>query len=174
MKALMNVRRLGAVILFGSVAALGPFAMAETVVTESAGTISSFGPDALVIRSNVASAPTRYVVAPDVTYVDDAGMPVPMEVIRSGVPVTVRYVRDADRIVARRVIVHRRPVVEERVVTPAPRVVEEERVVRPAPPVVEERVVRPAPPVVEERVVRPAAPLVEERRTTTTTTTITK
>ena len=46
-------------------------------------------------------------------------------------------------------------------------------VVRPAPAVVEERVVRPAP-TVEERVVRPAPPVVEERRTTTTTTTITK
>jgi hypothetical protein len=167
MKAFMNVRRLGAVILFGSVAALSSLAMAETVVTESAGTISSFGPDALVIRSNVATAPTRYVVAPDVTYVDDAGMPVPVEVIRSGVPVTVRYERLADRIVARRVIVHRRPVVEERVVTPAPAVVEE-HVVRPAPPAVVERVV-PAP-TVEERVVRPAPPVVEERRTTTTTT----
>lgn len=168
MKTLMNVRRLGAVILFGSVAALTPLAMADTVVTESAGTISSFSPDAIVIHSDVATAPTRYVVAPDITYVDDAGAPVPMEVVRSGAPVTVRYVREADRIIARRVIVHRRPVVEERVVRPAPAVVEE-RVVRPAPPVVEERVVRPAP-TVEERVVRPAAPVVEERRTTTTTT----
>ncbi len=165
----LNFRQLGGAILLGTIAVLSPLAVAETVITETAGTIDTFSPDSLVIRSEVASAPTRYVVSRDVAYVDEAGAPVSIEVVKSGVPVTVHYVREADRVVARRVVVRRTAAVR-----PAP-VVEERVVVKPAPPVVQERVrvVTPAPVVQERRtVVTPApAPIVEERTTTTTTTT---
>ena len=160
----LNFRNLTGAILLGSVAALTPLARAEVVVTESAGTVTELAPDALVIHSEVATAPTRYVVSKDITYVDEAGVPVAASVVRSGVPVTVHYVREADRVVARRVVVHAQVpgarVIERREVAPAPAVVEERRVVRPAPAVVEER-----------RVVKPAPAVIEERSTTTTTTT---
>jgi hypothetical protein len=77
-------------------------------VTESAGTISEYSPDALVIHSEVREAPTRYVLDKQVTYVDDTGAPVAVDVVKSGLPVTVHYVREGDRVIARRVVVHRR------------------------------------------------------------------
>jgi hypothetical protein len=40
------------------------------------------------------------------TYVDENGNPLASEVIRSGVPVTVYYTRDGDRMMASKVVVH--------------------------------------------------------------------
>jgi hypothetical protein len=180
----LNFPKLSRVILFGAIAALSPVAFADVVVTESAGTVTNFGPGVLELRSEVATAPTSYVVSKDITYVDDAGLPIAADVVRSGVPVTVQFVREGDRVLARRVVVHRPVIVEQ----PAA-VVEERTVVRPrveertvVRPRVEERtVVRPrveertvVRPRVEERtVVRPAPEprIIEERKTTTTTTT---
>lgn len=167
---------LGGACALALVGSIGLLAQAETVVTQSAGTISEFSPDALVIRSETATAPTRYVVSREVQYVDDAGAPVSVEVVKSGLPVTVHYVREGDRVIAQRIVVHRHvttaPVVEER-----HRVIEE----RPAAPVIEERrpvieerhrVIEQRPAVVEEkRTVIEQRPVVEEHRTTTTTTT---
>jgi hypothetical protein len=116
-----------------------------TTTTESAGTISEFSPDSFVIRSETAPAPIRYSSTKTTTYVDDTGAPVAVDVIKSGVPVTVHYIHEGDRVIADRVIVHRH-------VTSA------------APGVVEERRTTTAPVV-------PAAPVIQENKTTTTTTT---
>src|SRR4051812_9225894 len=102
----LNFRTSYSALLLGGALVLSPLARAEVVVTESAGTVTELAPDALVIHSDVATAPTRYVVSKDITYVDEAGVPVAASVVRSGVPVTVHYVREADRVVARRVVVH--------------------------------------------------------------------
>ena len=75
--------------------------------TESAGTVSEFSPDTIIIRSETSPEPIRYSYSKTTTYVDDAGNPVSMEVIKSGLPVTVHYVKEGDRVIARRVIVHR-------------------------------------------------------------------
>ena len=149
---------------------LGSFAFAETVITQSAGTVSEFTPDSLIIRSDVATAPTRYVISRDVSYVDETGAPVSAEIVRSGLPVTVHYVREGDRVLARRVVVHRTATV-----APSTTVVERERpvVVERERPVVVERerpVIVEKPPVVVEK----RAPAVIEERKTTTTTTVTK
>jgi len=135
-----------------SMLAMTDFAMAqETVVqtTSSAGTITEFSPDSIVIRSESAPEPIHYLYRKTTTYVDDAGNPVSTEVVKSGLPVTVHYIKEGDRLIASRVIVH------HRVVVPAERVVPTERVVH------------------TEKVV-PAPPVVEEKTTTTTTTTTTK
>jgi len=135
-----------------SVLAMTDFAVAqETVVqtTSSAGTITEFSPDSIVIRSETAPEPIHYVYRKTTTYVDDAGNPVSMEVVKSGLPVTVHYIKEGDRLIASRVIVHHRVAPPARVVVPAPTVVEEKRVV-------------------------PAPPVIEEKTTTTTTTTTTK
>jgi hypothetical protein len=88
---------------------------AQTVVRETttaiqpvevAGTVTEFAPDAVVIRSQEATAPVRYAYSTTTEYVDDAGNRVTREVVKSGLPVTIRYTRDGDRMIVSRVIVH--------------------------------------------------------------------
>jgi len=95
--------------------ACGSFAMADqtvTTTTTTAGTISEFGPDTIVIRSETSPEPIRYSYTKTTTYVDDTGAPVTREVIKSGSPVTVHYIKEGDRVIADRVIVHRRATTE--------------------------------------------------------------
>jgi hypothetical protein len=92
-----------------------------TTTTTSAGTVTEFSPDTIVIRSETSPEPIRYSYSKTTTYVDEAGAPVSMEIVKSGLPVTVHYVHEGDRLIADRVIVHRR------VTTAAPGVVEEQR-----------------------------------------------
>lgn len=84
---------------------------------EAAGTITEFAPDVVVLRSQEATAPVRYSVGKTIEYVDDAGAPVTREVIKTGVPVTVRYIKEGDRMVVNRVIVHRATTVAPAAVT---------------------------------------------------------
>lgn len=114
---------------FAAILALTDFAAAQATVvqttnTTSAGTITEFSPDTIVIRSETAPDPIRYVYRKTTTYVDEAGNPVSMEVVKSGLPVTVQYVREGDQLVASRVIVRRvtrvvptAPVIEEKKTT---------------------------------------------------------
>ncbi len=81
-----------------------------TTTTTSAGTISDFSPDVITVRSDGSAAPVSYSYRKTTTYVDENGNPVSMEVVKSGVPVTVYYTQDGDRMWATKVIVHR-PVV---------------------------------------------------------------
>lgn len=127
---------------------------ATATTTTTAGTISEFSPDTIIVRSETAPEPIRYSYTKTTTYIDDAGQPVSLETVKSGLPVTVHYVREGDRMIASRVIVHRAKVVTEE----APAVRTERRVEAPA--------VR-----TETRTVAPAAPVIEEKKTTTTTTT---
>ncbi len=154
-----------------------------TATTTTAGTISEVAPDALLIRTETSATPVRYGFSSSTTYVDETGAPVSREVVRSGVPVTVHYIRDGERLIADRVIVRRQtttataPTVIERstntTVTQPPVVVEKKVPVvveKKVPVVVEKKVpvVVEKPVIVEKRV---PAPTVEEKTTTTTTTT---
>ncbi len=109
---------------------LGPVALqAQTVVqtqtaTQSVGTISEFGPETIVIRSESAPEPVRYSYTKQTTYVDETGAPVTIEAVKSGLPVTVHYTRVGDRLVADRVIVRKTttvapaaPVIEKKTTT---------------------------------------------------------
>jgi hypothetical protein len=89
--------------------ALAGSAFAQTTVTTttSAGTISEFSPDTIVIRSETSPEPLRYSYSKSTTYVDETGAPVSMEVVKSGLPVTVSYVKEGDRLIANRVVVRR-------------------------------------------------------------------
>jgi hypothetical protein len=98
--------------MFAAILAMTDFAAAQATVvqttgTTSAGTITEFSPDTIVIRSETSPQPIRYVYRKTTTYVDEAGNPVSMEVVKSGLPVTVQYTREGDRLVASRVIVRR-------------------------------------------------------------------
>jgi hypothetical protein len=96
----------------------------SSTTTESAGTISEFGPDTMVIRSETSSAPMHYSYTKSTTYVDDTGAPVSIETVKSGLPVTVYYTLEGDRMVANKVVVRKtttttteKPAIEERTKT---------------------------------------------------------
>ena len=97
--------------------ALTTAALAQTVVkettttTNSAGTISEFSPETIVIRSETSPEPLRYSYTKTTTYVDEAGAPVTMETVKSGLPVTVYYTKVGERLVANRVVVRKATVV---------------------------------------------------------------
>ncbi|HEX8296967.1 MAG TPA: hypothetical protein VF593_11735 [Chthoniobacteraceae bacterium] len=112
MKSHILPQILAAVIVSASLS-LTP-ASAQTAVTEtssssttSLGTISEFSPDTIAIRTESSSAPVRYSYSKTTTYVDEAGAPVSMDLVKSGLPVTVHYVKEGDRMVASRVIVRK-------------------------------------------------------------------
>jgi len=75
--------------------------------TETAGTISEFNPDTIVVRSETNSSPMRYSSTKSTTYVDETGAPVSVETVKSGLPVTVYYTRDGDRMIADKVMVRK-------------------------------------------------------------------
>ena len=88
-------------------------AVRETTTTiTSAGTISDFGPEMFMIRSENAPEPIRYSYSKTTTYVDETGRPVSIETVKSGIPVTVYYTKVGDRMVATKVVV-RKVVVKE-------------------------------------------------------------
>ena len=80
----------------------------ETTTTTTAGTISEFSPDTMIIKSETSSDPIRYKYTKTTTYVDEAGEPVSLQTVKSGLPVTVYYVKDGDNMVASKVIVRRK------------------------------------------------------------------
>lgn len=82
---------------------------AKTTITttESAGTISEVSPDALVIRSTTSTTPIRYTYTKKTNYVDETGMPVSMETVKSGLPVTVYYTSQGNEYVADKVVVRK-------------------------------------------------------------------
>jgi hypothetical protein len=88
-------------------------ATTRTTTTESAGTLSDFGPDTFVVRTESSAPAVTYHYSKTTTYVDDAGNPVSVETVKSGLPVTVHYVKEGDRVIANRVIVHKRKVTTE-------------------------------------------------------------
>jgi len=84
----------------------------KTTTTSTAGTISEFDPNTIVVRSESAPEPVRYSYTKTTTYVDENGNPVSMETVKSGLPVTVYYDRDGDNMVARKVVVRRTTAVD--------------------------------------------------------------
>jgi hypothetical protein len=112
--------------VFAAILAMTDIAAAQATVvqttsTSSAGTVTEFSPDTIVIRSETSPEPIHYVYRKTTTYVDEAGNPVSMEVVKSGLPVTVHYIKEGDQLVASKVIV-RRAVTR---VVPAPATIDE-------------------------------------------------
>jgi len=165
-----------------------------TTATTTTGLVSEMGPDALLIRTTTSTVPIRYYSTGTTIFEDETGAPVAREVVASGLPVTVEYSRDGDRLLASRVVVHRKTVTTET----APTVIEktttinrppvivdrpvivEKKVPVDRPVIVEKKVYVDRPVIVEKKVPvdRPVivekpvpAPVIEEKKTTTTTTT---
>lgn len=87
-----------------------------TTTTTSAGTVSEFTPDAISVRTTTSTSPTSYSFSKTTTYVDENGNPVSVDVVKSGMPVTVFYTQDGDRMVASKVVVRK----TETTTVPAP------------------------------------------------------
>lgn len=82
----------------------------ETTTTTTTGTISEFGPDRMIVQTKTSKTPLGYTFTKTTTYVDENGQPVSIETVKSGLPVTVYYTKDGDRMVATKVMVRTRPV----------------------------------------------------------------
>ena len=90
--------------------ATGNVVMAQpslTTTTTTAGTVRTFGPDAITVTTDSSPTPVRYGFSKTTTYVDENGNPVSAETVISGLPVTVYYNNDGDRLVATKVVVRK-------------------------------------------------------------------
>ena len=121
-------RKLTSAALLGLMLITANITLAQTAVKETttttttAGTISEFGPETMLIRTETALDPIRYSYSKTTTYVDEAGAPVSITTVKSGLPVTVYYTKVGDRMVAtkvivRKVIVKPAPAIEEKKTT---------------------------------------------------------
>ena len=89
-----------------------PATTLETTTT-TAGTITEFAPGRLLIKTETSATPLTYVYSKTTTYVDENGVPVSIETVKSGLPVTVYYTRVGDSLSATKVIVRKAPLIEE-------------------------------------------------------------
>ena len=97
-----------------------PATTSITTTTTSDGTISQFGPDQILIKSESSPSPLSYTYSKTTTYVDENGAPVSVETVKSGLPVTVYYTKVGDTLVATKVIVRKAVIVTPAaVVTPS-------------------------------------------------------
>jgi hypothetical protein len=78
-----------------------------TTTTTSDGTVSQFSPDTIMVSSTTSPTPVSYSYSKTTTYVDENGNPVSSETVKSGVPVTIYYTQDGDKMVATKVIVRK-------------------------------------------------------------------
>lgn len=106
---------IGAVLLTGTFlttnAVLAQTSVVTTAPITSMGTITEFSPETFVIKTETGTAPVSYGYSKTTTYVDEAGAPVSMTTVKSGVPVTVYYTKSGDTLVASKVIVRKATVV---------------------------------------------------------------
>ena len=104
-------RFFGALATFAVAAALHTSAfgqvVAESTTTTTNGTVSDFSPDSIVVHSETASEPIHYAYSKQTTVVDEAGNPVDVSIVKSGVPVQVYYEGTGEHMIARKIIVHR-------------------------------------------------------------------
>lgn len=111
---------IGAILLTGTLLTATTGQAQTSVVTTSPitsmGTISEFSPQAIMIKTETGTAPVSYSYSKTTTYVDEAGNPVSLTTIKSGLPVTVYYTKTGDTMTASKVIVRKAVVVPSGVV----------------------------------------------------------
>ena len=104
-KSCLNAAILAGLMATAGLASAQTDSTTTTSTTQSAGTISTFSPDTIVVKTTTAADPITYSYSKTTTYVDQNGNPVSMETVKSGLPVTVYYTQDGDRMVASKVVV---------------------------------------------------------------------
>jgi len=105
-------KSIGAILLTGTLltANAQPAEATQTIIT-SEGTVSEFGPQTIFLRSEPAATPVAYTYSKTTTYVDEAGNPVAVTTVKSGLPVTVYYNKVGDTLLATKVVVRKAVVV---------------------------------------------------------------
>jgi hypothetical protein len=98
---------LGGLLAMSSLASAQVTTQSTTTTTSSAGTVSEFTPGVITVRTESSPSPISFSYSKTTTYVDENGNPVSSEVVRSGIPVTVFYSQDGDRMVASKVVVRK-------------------------------------------------------------------
>ncbi len=116
-------KSLGVILATCSLTSMGT-ALAQQVqvtstTTTSDGTISEFGPQAIVITTGAGVQPVRYIANDTTHYVDENGNPVAVTTIKSGIPVSVYYTKVGDTLVASKVMVRRSTTVVPMTTSPA-------------------------------------------------------
>jgi hypothetical protein len=120
-----NIMRIAPVVVAIVICAWGTDARAQatttttastntaTTVTTTKGAFTEFVPasETIVVRTETNTAPLRYVVTKQTTIVDEAGVPITMEKISPGSPLSVEYTGTGDRLVASRIVVQKAPAV---------------------------------------------------------------
>ena len=76
-----------------------------TTTTTNSGTVSQFGPDAIVVKTSPSSAPVAYQYTSSTSYVDEMGRPFAVKNVKPGMPVTVHYSKTGDQMVATKIVV---------------------------------------------------------------------
>lgn len=109
----------GAILITGALLTTISAQAQTSVVMEpvtSMGTISEFSPDTIMVRTEASAQPVRYGYSKTTTYVDEAGNPVSMTTVKSGLPVTVYYTKTGNALVATKVIVRKAAVSNDTVI----------------------------------------------------------
>jgi len=79
----------------------------KTTTTTERATVAQYAPgsERLIVTTRGGPAPMHYSVSKETVFVDETGAPVVVEKITRGIPVTVHFVRDGERMIASRVVV---------------------------------------------------------------------
>jgi hypothetical protein len=83
------------------------------MATQQQGTVSTIGPNTIVIRPLDAASPVTYAYSKSTVYVDEAGKPVAIQSVESGSPVVGYYDKAGDKTTATKVVVKKRTEVED-------------------------------------------------------------
>jgi len=95
-------------------------AVSETSTTTSSGTITTYTPgtDYITFRTGgTTGAPVRYYYSKDTTILDPEGRTVTWSAVRPDLPATVYYVREGDRMIARKIVLSKPTVTEKETTT---------------------------------------------------------
>lgn len=110
MKSLHLIPAITALVLLYSSPCYGQTSVRETPApTEMKGTVAVWRPDSGIILADKATAPVEFILAKKVLYIDNSGKPVAREIIQPGDPVTIRYLREGDRLLVSQVTMERKP-----------------------------------------------------------------
>src|SRR5437016_5543475 len=95
-------------------------AVTETSTTTATGTITTYTPgtDYITFRTGgTTGAPVRYYYSKDTTLLDPEGRTVTWSAVRPDLPATVYYVREGDRMIARKIVLSKPTVIEKKETT---------------------------------------------------------
>jgi len=85
----------------------------QGMATQQQGTVSTIGPNTIVIRPLDATSPVTYAFSKSTVYVDEAGNPVSIKTVESGAPVVVYYDKAGDKTTATKVVVKKKTVIDD-------------------------------------------------------------